>query len=48
MRGWNSPVTEISVFRTEISVTRLENFPYEHSSPATSKKVSHKQIHHGN
>ena len=35
------PVTEISVFATEISVTELEIFeffPYEHSSPDTGTK----------
>ena len=32
-----SPVTEISVFATEISVTGIEIFPYEHSSPVTGK-----------
>ena len=34
-----SPVTEISVFATEISVTGLEIFPYEHSSPVTGMKL---------
>ena len=31
----NGPVTEISVFATEISITELEFFPYENSSPDT-------------
>ena len=33
MRGRADPVTEISVFATEISVTGMKIFPYEHSSP---------------
>ena len=33
MRGRAGPVTEISVFATEISVTGMKIFPYEHSSP---------------
>ena len=40
MRGWAGPVTEISVFATEISVTGKKIFPYEHSSPVTGTKLS--------
>jgi len=32
MRSRSDPVTEISLFETEISVTRLKIFPYEHSA----------------
>ena len=35
LRGRTGPVTEILVFTTEISVTRMKIFPYEHSSPVT-------------
>ena len=38
MRRRAGPVTEIFVFATEISVTELEIFPYEHSSPDTGTK----------
>ena len=38
MSGRAGPVTEISVFATEISVTGMKIFPYEHSSPVTGKK----------
>ena len=34
-----SPVAEISVFATEISVTELKIFPYEHSSLVTGMKL---------
>ena len=30
------PVTEISVFATEISVTEMKIFPYEHGSPGVT------------
>jgi len=33
MRSRAGPVTEISIFVTEISVTGMKIFPYEHSSP---------------
>ena len=46
MRGRAGPVTEISVFATEISVTGMEIFAYEHSSPVTGTKLF-KQIVHG-
>ena len=39
MRGRAGPVTEISVFATEISVTGMKIFPYEHSSPVTGTKL---------
>ena len=39
-----SPVTEISVFATEISVTGLELFPYEHSSPVTGVKLERSRL----
>ena len=32
MRGWAGPVTEISVFATEISVTGIRIFSYEDST----------------
>ena len=35
MWGWAGPVTEISIFATEISVTGMKIFPYKHSSPVT-------------
>ena len=35
MRGRDGPLTEISVFETEISVTGMKIFPYEHCSPVT-------------
>ena len=38
MRGRAGPVTEISVFATEISVAGMKIFPYEHSSPVTGTK----------
>ena len=38
MKGRAGPVTEISVFVTEISVTGMKIFPYEHSSPVTGTK----------
>ena len=38
MKGRAGPVTEISVFATEISVTRMKIFAYEHSSPVTGMK----------
>ena len=38
MRGRAGPVTEISAFATEISVTGMKIFPYEHSSPVTGTK----------
>ena len=37
-RGRAGPVTEISVFATEISVTGMKIFPYEHSCPVTGTK----------
>ena len=33
MREWAGSVNEMSVFPTEISVSGLEIFPYEHFSP---------------
>ena len=39
MRGRAGPITEISVFATEISVTGKKIFPYEHSSPVTGTKL---------
>ena len=39
MRGRACPVTEISVFATDISVTGMKIFPYEHSSPVTGTKL---------
>ena len=39
MRGRAGPVTEISVFATDISVTGIKIFPYEHSSPVTGTKL---------
>ena len=43
---WASPVTEISVFATEISVTGLENLPFEHSSPVTGMKLERSRLVH--
>ena len=39
MRGQAGPVTEVSVFATDISVTGMKIFPYEHSSPVTGTKL---------
>ena len=39
MRGRAGPVTEISVFATDISVTGMKIFPYEYSSPVTGTKL---------
>ena len=39
MRGRAGPVTEISVFATDISVTGMNIFPYEYSSPVTGTKL---------
>ena len=39
MRGRAGPVTEISVFATEIPVTEMKIFSYEHSSPVTGMKL---------
>ena len=39
MRSRAGPVTEISVFATEISVTGMKIFPNEHSSTATETKL---------
>ena len=39
MRGRAAPVTEISVFATDISGTGMKIFPYEHSSPVTGTKL---------
>ena len=38
-RGRSGPVTEISVFTTEIWLTGMKNFPYEHYSPLTGTKL---------
>ena len=38
MRGRAGPVTEISVFTTEVSVSGMKTFSYEHSSPVTGTK----------
>ena len=39
------PVTEISASTTEISVTRMKIFPYEHFVPVTGMKKNHDDIH---
>ena len=39
MRGRAGPVTEISVFATDISVTGMKTFQYEHSNPVTGTKL---------
>ena len=39
VRGRAGPVTEISVFATDISVTGMKIFPYEHSSSVTGTKL---------
>ena len=38
MRGRADPITEISVFATQISVTGMKIFPYEHYRPVTGTK----------
>ena len=42
MRGRAGPLTEISVFATEISVTGMKIFPYEHSSFGDHTKLFNK------
>ena len=39
IRGRAGPVTEISVFATEISITGMKIFLYERSSPVTGTKL---------
>ena len=39
MRGRPGPITEISNFATDISVTGMKISPYEHSSPVTGTKL---------
>ena len=39
MRGRAGPVTEISVFATDISVIGIKIFPYKHSSLVTGMKL---------
>ena len=46
MRRPPSPVTEIWLAKTEISVTGLEIFPYEHSSPVTGMKLERSRLVH--
>ena len=38
MIGQVGTVNGISAFATEISVTKMKMFPYEHSSPVTGTK----------
>ena len=38
-RGRAGPITEMLVFATDISVTGMKIFPYEHSSPVTGTKL---------
>ena len=37
MRGRAGPLTKISVLASEILVTGMKIFPYEHSSPVTEQ-----------
>ena len=46
MRRRGCPVNKISVFATEISVTGLEIFPHEHSSPVTWMKFERSRLVH--
>ena len=46
MRRRASPDTEISVVATEILVTRLEIFPYKHSSLVTGMKLERLRVVH--
>ena len=39
MRSRAGPVTEVLVFVTDISVTGMKIFPYEHSSPVTGDET---------
>ena len=45
MRRRTSPATEISVSTTEISVTGMKIFPYEHFIPVTGMKKIQMQSH---
>ena len=47
MRGRAGPVTEISVFATDISVTGMEIFAYEHFSETFLNKVASLSQHIG-
>ena len=44
MRGRAGPVTEISVFATDISVTGMKIFPYENSISVTGTKLFNKIV----
>ena len=44
MRRQTSLVTKITSFETEILVTRLEIFPYEHSSLVTRMKLERSHL----
>ena len=44
MRGRAGPVIEISATATEISVTGMKIFPYEHSAPVTGTKFFNKIV----
>ena len=46
MRRRTSPVTDMSVIATEISLTGLELFPYEHSRSATGMKLERSRLAH--
>ena len=46
MRRRASPVTEISVSTTKISVTGTKIFPYEHFVPVTGMKKNSNAIKH--
>ena len=46
MRRRTSPDTGISVFVTDILVTGLEIFRYEHSSPVTEMKLERSRLVH--
>ena len=49
MRGRACPVTEISVFATDISVTGMKILPYEHSSLGNRDETFYtKQLHFRN
>ena len=42
MRGRAGPVTEILVFATDILVTRMKIFPYEHSARSPGQNFLNK------
>ena len=49
MRSRAGPVTELSIFATELSETGMKTLLYEHSSPGSRNETFHiEQLHFGN